>query len=636
MKIKILTNWSIPHRLTVPTTLTAIFLATLSFDKSYAIEDKAYQELLTTISSPLPEYGLVVSPDDSTAIFTRMSMPWGSRGNKSKLFITRKLASGWSSPEPLFDGNFETSDAFFSSDGQRLYFATNQTLDGPPKIDDDIWYGRMNDGEVGNVKPLTIVNSDAVESSPVVTTSGNLYFSSRRKNGIGAGDIWISRFSEGAYQKPENLNAPINTPNGEWNVYVSPDEQYLIVESSGRKGAKSDSGDLYFHTKKDGIWSAAIALSKINTTGSDLMPRLSPDGKGFFYTSSGALGASDTEIYYHKINDLYPAPPNPDDKSLMVVSRSNHEIIALNPITLDVIARYPTGKGPHEIVASPNGKTLFTPAYGVFPRPHEKPIKPSEMQFTSAPADTLTRISLHSGKTELPSNSISTAFTICERSHGVAVTSDTHLWVTCQEESRVMEMDSNTGDLINNWPIGVKGSHILVSTADNSYVVTSNVSAGSISIINRLTGHINTVPTGNGAEGLAITPDQQHVWVGNTQNNNISVVRITDGRIVNQFTSHGRFPVKMTIVKDTEEVWVVNTFSNDVAILDLNDGKLKQKLSFASPPLGIISSNDGKTVYVTFPRLNEVRAFNRETRQEIARTDKVMEGDGMAWASAHD
>jgi len=606
----------------------SLFCALLIFSVpiSSAFTESNYEALLTSISSPLPEYGLVISPDGNTAVFSRMSGAWGNPDNQSTLYVTHKNSGRWTIPKHLFDDSFKAGDPFFSLDGASLFFTTNQTLNGTQKQDEDIWLVDHKAGEFTNPRPLTVVNSSAMESSPVQIENGSLYFSSMRPGGIGAGDIWVSRYINGSFQTPENVGAPVNSVFGEWNIFVEKNERFLIVETSGRPDGESASGDLYLYEQSDGNWNKAIPLSHINTTGSDLMPRLSNDGKTFFYTSSGAWKSKDTEILQIKASDFLSPPVKRLNRSLVVVSRSNHEAVALNPDTLEVIARYPTGPGPHEIAAAPGGATLYAPAYGIYPKPHEEPILPSQMQFTSQPSDTLTRVIVGGVGIE------NTQIPICARSHGVTVSPDGHVWVTCENESRVMELDGTSGTLINNWSAGDKGSHILVATRDNRYVVTSNVDSGSISIFDRTSAAVKTVITGNGAEGLALAPDHKSVWVGNTQANTISIVRISDGSVMNEFSSQGRFPVKMVIAENSAEVWVINSFSREIAILNYNTGEFIEKLTFASPPLGIQISPDQQIIYATFPRLNEVRAFKRETRQEIARTDQVMEGDGMTWA----
>lgn len=583
--------------------------------------------LLSAISSPLPEYGLVVAPDGVTAVFARKSGPWGSRGTRSALFATHFRGNSWTSPEPVFTGMADNDDPFFSTDGTKLFFTANRIVDGEQQPDSDIWVADYADGAFHNPRSVDGVNSDATEYSPVQTADGTLYFASTRSGGLGAGDIWKSQLKDGAFQKPENVGAPVNTVGGEWNVFLPPEADYLIVEASGRTDAKSSNGDLYLHRRDSEGWQGPKALEHINTTGSDLMPRLSPDGETVYFTSTKSSGATDAEIFSEKSSNFVPSDVAANQSRLLVVSRSNHEIIALDPETLTILARYPTGPGPHEVSASSDGKSVFAPNYGVYPKPHKDPILPSQMQFTSQPSDTLSRISLSGGAEH-------TQFDICSRSHGVAISPDGHVWVTCQNDDQVLELNGDSGEVIKRWPSGGDGSHIVTTTRDNRYIIVAHTDSGSISIFDRSDDSTKVVKTGKGAEGLALTPDESHVWVGNAQANTISVVRVRDGEHIRKFPSQGRFPVKMKIAPDGSEAWVVNTFSRELAVLDAQTGALRDKLTFDTPPLGILMSPDGEQLYVSFPRVNEVRAFDRLTRSEVARTDGVMEGDGMAWITA--
>ncbi len=313
-------------------------LAIFSAPMPSTLANANYEALLSSVSSPLPEYGLVISPDGNTAVFSRMSGAWGNRDNQSTLYVTHKHSGEWTPPKHLFGNSFKAGDPFFSLDGTSLFFTTNQTLNGDQKSDKDIWLAEHKTGKFTNPRPLTVVNSSTMESSPVLTANGSLYFSSMRPGGIGAGDIWVSRSIDGAFQTPENLGAPVNTVHGEWNVFVEKDERYILIEASGRPDAKSASGDLYLYEKKGDNWDPAIPLSHINTTGSDLMPRLSSDEKTFFYTSSGAWKSKDTEILQIKASDFLSPPAKNLKRSLMVVSRSNHEAVALDPDTLEVMA----------------------------------------------------------------------------------------------------------------------------------------------------------------------------------------------------------------------------------------------------------------------------------------------------------
>jgi hypothetical protein len=139
-----------------------------------------------------------------------------------------------------------------------------------------------------------------------VTTAGTLYFSSNRAGGKGAADIYRARLIEGKYATPENLGDAVNTPTPELQAFVAPDESLLILACAGR-GDSQGGVDLYLTRWQDGAWSKATNLgSKINSTGADTAPRISPDGRHFFWTSTRGYGFAEQHgkrLTYRELSD---------------------------------------------------------------------------------------------------------------------------------------------------------------------------------------------------------------------------------------------------------------------------------------------------------------------------------------------
>src|SRR5690349_7067374 len=50
--------------------------------------------------------------------------------------------------------------------------------------------------------------------------------------------------------------------------------------------------------------------------------------------------------------------------SLLAVSKTNHTLAIVDPVTLKVMARIPVGEDPLEVVASSDGKTAYVCIYG--------------------------------------------------------------------------------------------------------------------------------------------------------------------------------------------------------------------------------------------------------------------------------
>ena len=116
-----------------------------------------------------------------------------------------------------------------------------------------------------------------------------MYFSSNKnavENKQHNFNIYSSELKEGIFQEPKLLDDSINTKAYEADVFVSPDESYVIFCSIRKEGYGK--GDLYISFKDEtGNWSKATNMGAvINTEGHELCPFVTKDGKYFFYTSN--------------------------------------------------------------------------------------------------------------------------------------------------------------------------------------------------------------------------------------------------------------------------------------------------------------------------------------------------------------
>lgn len=222
--------------------------------------------------------GLTFAPDGLTAYWVAWDGDWGSSAaGKRTIYFSVRSGADWSRPEPMpFSSSASDDDPFVSPDGGWLYFVS-------ARPNRDIWRYRLDGSQ--RLERLAI-SSSAAEYSPVVVTSGALFFASARSGGTGQGDIYRAAPAGGAFADPVALGPEVNSRHGEWNLWVSPDETVLIFEASGRPGNVSTPGDLYYSLRGEAGWSPALPLSKLNTSGSDLLPRMHPDGKTLFYTSA--------------------------------------------------------------------------------------------------------------------------------------------------------------------------------------------------------------------------------------------------------------------------------------------------------------------------------------------------------------
>ncbi len=230
--------------------------------------------------------GLTFTPCGKQAFWVAWDGKWGSgAGSNQVIYTSRREGGVWGEPAPApFSGQYSDSDPFVSPDGQWLYFVSTRPAGVPDDEQDaDIW--RYSLADEGRPERLAI-NSPAAEYSPVVTASGSIYFASARQGGTGQGDLYCAAPVAGGFAPARLLGPALNSPTGEWNLWVSPDETEMIFEASARTTNVSAAGDLYYSWRTDAGWTAATPIRALNSRDSDLMPRLHPDGELLIYTTA--------------------------------------------------------------------------------------------------------------------------------------------------------------------------------------------------------------------------------------------------------------------------------------------------------------------------------------------------------------
>lgn len=231
--------------------------------------------------------GATFSPDERSVYFTRYSA-FTVEAVKT-ILVSHRSGDEWSDPVPVsFSGRWSDTTPFVSPDGRRLYFASNRPVKGETKEDFDIWFVERSGDGWSEPRHVGAINGPANETSPALTASGVLYFCSWREEGsLGLGDLWRAEPLAGGFGSPRNLGPTINGPSGEWGVTVSPDEQLIVFESSGRSEGLSGAGDLYMSQRVNGTWAPAVHLkAPVNSASSDLSPRISPDGRELYFAST--------------------------------------------------------------------------------------------------------------------------------------------------------------------------------------------------------------------------------------------------------------------------------------------------------------------------------------------------------------
>ncbi|MHA7058125.1 hypothetical protein ACWGOQ_0012965 [Aquimarina sp. M1] len=230
------------------------------------------------------EFGSVFSKD-GTEFFYGVDL-----NGRTEIRYTRLEKDSWTEPETIIsDSKYGFNDPFLSPDESRLFYISNRPLqEKGNKKDHDIWYSeKRTDGWSNPKNAGPMINSDYEEYYMSFTNDGAMYFSSnvRSQNYTTNFDIYVSKQINGKFQKPEKLSDAVNTKRYEADVFVAPDESYIIFCAKRKEGLGK--GDLYISFKNNYGWSIAKNMGyPINSENHELCPFVTKDGKYFFYTSN--------------------------------------------------------------------------------------------------------------------------------------------------------------------------------------------------------------------------------------------------------------------------------------------------------------------------------------------------------------
>ncbi len=193
--------------------------------------------------------------------------------------------------------------------------------------------------------------------------------------------------------------------------------------------------------------------------------------------------------------------------TLLVANRTGGSISLFDLATAVEIARVPIGPAiPHEVGVSPDGRLALTGEYGPNDAPgrHVVIIDVAEARLV--------------GRIDLGPKS---------RPHSVVFMPDgRRAVVTLEQSDQIALVDVVDRRVLRTYPTGGREGHMVRLSPDGTRAfVTSRGAEGTLSIIT-LAGEAPPVviPTGEGAEGLAVTPDGREVWVVNRVARSISIV----------------------------------------------------------------------------------------------------------------
>jgi len=228
----------------------------------------------------------------------------------SVIAFIKKENNKWSVPQIAgFSGKYFDIEPFISSDGLKLFYASNRPAENTDdkSKDFDIWYVQRENKYTDWSNPINLgepINSAANEFYPSIADNNNFYFTCDERSTKGKDDIFFSKWENGKYSDPISLNDSINSDGYEFNAFIAPDESFIIFTAYQRDDGFG-SGDLYISYKiSDSVWTKAKNLGvEINSAKMDYCPFVDIRSNTLYFTSKRS-SVNDSNMDFSSIQEI--------------------------------------------------------------------------------------------------------------------------------------------------------------------------------------------------------------------------------------------------------------------------------------------------------------------------------------------
>ncbi len=338
-------------------------------------------------------------------------------------------------------------------------------------------------------------------------------------------------------------------------------------------------------------------------------------------------------------------------KALLILEKNGTQLDIIDPVSLKIVAKVPAGQDPHEVIASEDGKLAFITNYG----------------GAQSPLHMISVVDLVAQKALDPID-----LGALHGAHGVDFAGG-ELYFTAETSKAIGRYNPSTKAI--DWVMGTgqDRTHMVWVAPSLDKVVTSNVSSGTISIIelvsqpnmgfgpppgatpppgaqqggpppgqgNQKAWEVTNVSVGRGSEGFDVSPDGKEIWTGNAQDSTVSVIDFATKKVIQTVPISVKGANRLKFTPDGKLVLVsgLGNFgpgaaptATNLVVLDTSSRKEVKQLSLGGGAAGILMDPDGSRAFVAVSGGNKVAIVDLKSLTVTGQIAPLGQPDGMAWA----
>jgi len=323
---------------------------------------------------------------------------------------------------------------------------------------------------------------------------------------------------------------------------------------------------------------------------------------------------------------------------LLVLSKRDHTLAIVDPVSFKVEAKIPSGEDPHEVAASTDGRTAYISNYG----------------FGAFHTITVVDLIAHKQAKVID-------LTPLRGPHGLDF-AEGKLYFTAEVNKVIGSYDPATGKV--DWILGTgqNRTHMLHVFPGAHRIVTTNVNSATFSILD----HIETpntrpagppmgtpppggfhpgpilppggdwvptvLPTGQGGEGFDVSPDGKQAWISNAMDGTITVLDLEAKKPLDTLNADVKSANRLKFTLDGKHVLISMLSQPYVLVLDAATHAEVKRIPIGHGAAGILMQPDGARAYVACTPDDYVAIIDLNTLEVVGHINAGGNPDGLAWA----
>ena len=302
---------------------------------------------------------------------------------------------------------------------------------------------------------------------------------------------------------------------------------------------------------------------------------------------------------------------------LFIANQYEHTALLVDLRTKSPVARLEVGVNGHEVAVSPDLRFGYVPIYG--------------NSGVGKPGTDGDRIDIIDLKERKVSGSIQLGKAV--RPHCAKFGPDGFLYVSAELAEAIYVVDVNAKKVVGQIPTGAIESHMFVISPDGKRAYTSNVHAGSVSVLDlEKRALITVIPVAKIVQRISMSADGKRVFTHDQDAPRIAVIDTASNKI------SGWINVGSTIYSSAPSLdghsMIAYSPAGKLYSVDL-DNLQQIGASDACAAVGELAlTRDGTRIYLTCPTTGQLQVFNPHNGKpdsEIMLTKGV---DGIEWLPA--